>query len=43
MTRKNLRDVEKMGRRELLAIVRDPLAPARIAWRAYNRLEGMES
>jgi hypothetical protein len=35
--------IERMSRRELLLIVRDPLAPAEIARRAYNRLEGMQS
>lgn len=35
------RDVEHMSRAQLLLLVRDPLAPAKLAWRAYNRLEGM--
>jgi hypothetical protein len=45
MSRRNSRerDVERMNRAQLLSIVRDPLAPAKIAWRAYNRLEGMST
>jgi hypothetical protein len=43
MSRKNLRDIERLSRKQLLAIVGDPLAPAKIAARAYHRLEGMES
>lgn len=41
MSRKNLRDVERMNHKQLLAIVRDPLAPARLAARAYRRLEDL--
>lgn len=37
------RRIATMSRDQLLLLVRDPLAPAKAAMLAYNRLEGFEA